>query len=133
MPTVRFRFAEQSPWARALPRALREPPRAMVTCDDIGIDVRFGPFRMRTPWTNIVGVQASGPLRWYRAIGPRLSLADRGATFGTATDGGVCIRFQRPVAALFGPLRIHPGLTVTVADPAALIRTVQERAELATD
>ncbi len=60
------------------------------------------------------------------AGGPHLSFADRGATFATSTEGGVCIRFHRPVRALlpFGPLR-HPALTVTVAEPDRLVELLE--------
>ena len=51
-----------------------------------------------------------------KTAGPaRLSLADRGLTFATNPDAGLCIRFAEPVAAFdpFGRIR-HPGITVTV-------------------
>jgi hypothetical protein len=100
---------------------------AEVVLDDVGVTARFGRFRVRTPWDNVRGAEVSGPFRWYRAIGPRMSLADRGVTFGSSTEGGTCIRFHRPVAALFGRRRVHPGLTVTVADPAALAAAIDAR------
>ena len=45
----------------------------------------------------------------------RLSLADRGLTFGTNRSACVCVHFRDPVPS---PLRKqgHPALTVTVAD-----------------
>ncbi|MBB5085085.1 hypothetical protein [Nonomuraea endophytica] len=54
------------------------------------------------------------------------SLADRGLTFGSNTRQGVCLRFHSPVhgGEPIGLVR-HRGLTVTVADPAALIRRLQ--------
>jgi hypothetical protein len=57
-----------------------------------------------------------------KVLGARLSLADRGLTFGSDTAGGVCIRFAEPVRGLvpFGLLR-HPGLTVTVTTPDLLL------------
>jgi hypothetical protein len=47
--------------------------------------------------------------RW---VGP-----DRGITFATNGDGGLCIRFIEAVTGI-DPFRLirHPGLTVTVAD-----------------
>jgi hypothetical protein len=49
-------------------------------------------------------------------------MADRGITFGTNPRRGVCIEFHEPVPA-FDPLGLvrHPNLTVTVADPEALL------------
>ena len=60
----------------------------------------------------------TGPYRWYRAIGPRLSLADHGLTFGTSAARGVCLLLREPVPGIdpLGVIR-HPGLTLTVADP----------------
>ena len=81
----------------------------------------FGPWRLRTTRTNIREATLSGPFRWYRAIGVRLSLSDRGRTFGTNVDRGVCTTFWRPVPALL-PLGVvrHRALTVTVVEPERL-------------
>jgi hypothetical protein len=102
------------------------PETAEVVLDDGGITARFGRFRAHAAWDEVRDVSCSGPYHWYRAIGPRLSLSDRGATFGTTTAGGTCLGFHRPVAALFGHRRVHPGLTVTVADPEGLRAAVAE-------
>jgi hypothetical protein len=97
------------------------PRTARVTVTDDEFDARFGPWRLRTPRANIIDAQVSGPYRSYRAVGPRLSFADHGATFGSTSRGGVCLLFAEPVSALLpGGLLRHPGLTVTVADPAGL-------------
>ncbi|HVL83279.1 MAG TPA: hypothetical protein VM367_03160 [Pseudonocardia sp.] len=92
------------------------------------LDVRFGPWRVSTPVDNVAGVEVAGPYAWWKALGARLSLVDRGLTFGTSPAAGVCIRFHRPVRGLdpFGLLR-HPGLTVTVDDPAELVRALEQR------
>jgi hypothetical protein len=90
------------------------PGTSGVTIDDDVFDARFGPFRLRTPVSNLKDVQITRDYRWYRAIGPRLSRTDLGATFGTNTRGGACVCFHEPVKALFGVR--HPGLTLTVAD-----------------
>ncbi len=93
---------------------------AVVEVDADRLRARFGFVRVETSLENVTGAQQTGPYRWYRAIGVRLSLADRGLTFGSTTRGGVCIRFREPVVGLGGRLR-HPGLTVTVADPDRLV------------
>ncbi|MEX0868464.1 MAG: hypothetical protein WD011_02220 [Nitriliruptoraceae bacterium] len=93
-----------------------------------GVDVtpeqfvaRFGPWSLETPIDNISGVCVTGPYWWIKAIGPRGSMVDSGATFGTNGRRGCCLTFHRPVGALLGPNRFrHPGLTVTVADPDGL-------------
>lgn len=124
-PTERFPFARQEPWSRLLPAAFQAPDRAVVEIGDLALSARFGPFLTTTAWTNVAGIERSGPLRWYRVIGPHLSLADRGVTYGTATEGGVCVRFHEPVAGLFGSRRVHPGLTVTVEDPDGLVAAIE--------
>jgi hypothetical protein len=97
------------------------PHTATVVVTDDEFYARFGPWRMRTPRSNITDAQVSGPYRWYRAVGPRLSFADHGATFGSTPSGGVCLTFAEPVAAVVpGRLLRSPGLTVTVADPEGL-------------
>ncbi|MEX1176930.1 MAG: hypothetical protein WEB09_00580 [Nitriliruptor sp.] len=127
MHTERFPFSVRSPWSRLLPAVFRDAPQAVVECNEIGLSASFGPFLITTPWRNVRDVAVSGPYRWFRVIGPRLSLADRGLTFGTSTDAGACIRFHEPVAALFGSRRVHPGLTVTVEDPHGLAAAIEAR------
>ncbi|WP_410565048.1 hypothetical protein [Amycolatopsis sp. cmx-4-61] len=106
-------FAVGSPWLR---RALG--PRTGLELDATGLRVRFGPWLVETPLSNLAGAEATGPYRAWRVFGVRLSLADRGLTFGTTTQGGVCLRFREPVRGLdpWGLLH-HPGLTVTVSEP----------------
>ncbi|MGH3900557.1 MAG: hypothetical protein ACRDTA_20380 [Pseudonocardiaceae bacterium] len=91
-----------------------------------GLVARFGLWVLRTPLDNIADVTVTGPFRAWRVIGPRLSLADRGLTFGSNTALGACIRFRHPVPGLdpLGLLR-HPALTVTVRDPDALARQLR--------
>lgn len=72
-------------------------------------------------------MQISREYRWFRAIGPRGSSADRGATFGTNAEAGACVRFHAPVPALFGERVPHPALTVTVEDPEALAAAIRGR------
>lgn len=103
------------------------PWTAHVDVDDEELRVRFGPWSVRTPRSNVAGARRSGPFSPVKVVGgPHLSFADRGATFATSTDGGVCIRFHRPVRALLpvGPIR-HPALTVTVADPDRLVELLE--------
>ena len=93
------------------------PSRAWVEIGEDTFDAKFGPFRCTTSLSNITGVQISRDYQWFKAIGPRGSLADGGATFGSSTHGGVCVLFERPVPALLpGEIVKHPGLTVTVKD-----------------
>jgi hypothetical protein len=49
-------------------------------------------FAFRFDRRNIRAVTASRPFKARKALGPRVSAADRGLTFGTSTRGGVCIQ-----------------------------------------
>jgi hypothetical protein len=92
----------------------------MVTHDIL--DARFGRWSVTTPLSNIAAASVTGPYSWPKVIGPaHLSLSDRGLTFASNADEGVCIRFEQPVSGA-DPLGLlkHPALTVTVAEPAAL-------------
>lgn len=127
MSSRRFAFRHEHRFAVPLRALGVGPDTAWVEVDDTTLRVRFGRLGLRTPIGNVVGVELTGPYPWYRAIGPRLSLADGGVTFGTSTHGGVCIRFHESVPALLGRRFRHPGATVTVDDPTELARTLGER------
>jgi hypothetical protein len=99
------------------------PATAGVDVVDGRLVARFGPWRVVTPVANVASARVTGPYAWWKVIGPaHLSLADRGLTFATTDRGGVCLSFHHPVHGIepTGRLR-HPGLTVTVADPSALL------------
>jgi hypothetical protein len=86
------------------------------------LHVRFGVWSLTTSLSNVAETSLTGPFSWWKVVGPpRVSMVDRGVTFATCDDVGVCIRFHEPVnAALpFGLVR-HPGCTVTVTDSNAL-------------
>lgn len=103
------------------------PWTAHVDVDDEELRVRFGPWSVRTARSNVAGAERTGPYKVAKvAGGPHLSFSDRGATFATTTEAGVCIRFREPVRALLplGPVR-HPALTVTVADPDRLVELLE--------
>src|SRR4051812_7073799 len=99
---------------------------AWVEVAEDGIEFRFGHWVVRTQPTNVAAMTVTGPYSWIRTIGPaHLSLRDRGLTFATNRRSGVCLEFDDPVPGIdpVGVLR-HPGLTVTVADPLALIAAI---------
>jgi hypothetical protein len=97
---------------------------AYVDVTDTELRARFGFLSMTTALSNVASAAETGPYRAYRAIGPRLSLHDKGATYGTFTKG-VCIHFHEPVRALY-PVAIHPALTVTVADRSGLVAAIED-------
>lgn len=115
MTSFAFRFDPR--YVRMLALAGIRPERAGVDVGGGILDVRFGPWHCTTTLDNVAGVETTGPFKAIKAIGPRLSLADRGLTFGTNTQRAVCIRFRDPVPGIepTGVLK-HPGLTVTVDD-----------------
>lgn len=123
---LRFPFSFAWPYRVAgLPFGVT-PHTTLVRLTSEDLVVRFGPWRLRTPRANIAGTEESGGFAFVRTAGPaHLSLTDKGVTFATNGHRGVCIRFHEPVKALdpTGRLR-HPGATVTVADPDALIRAL---------
>jgi hypothetical protein len=89
---------------------------------------RFGPWSVTTRLDNIVEAKISGPYAWYRAIGVRMSARDRGLTFGTNTQAGVCLSFRERVRGI-DPLGIakHPGLTLTLADVGGFMNAIDAR------
>ena len=90
--------------------------RAVVRVGDGFFAARFGPWAVRTPLANIRSVSVTGPYHFIKTAGPaHLSLADRGLTFATNGERGVCLDFITPITGLdpFGLIH-HPNLTVTV-------------------
>lgn len=122
----RFEFAFAGP-AGVLAAAFTMGGRAFVDIQDGQLTVNYGPWSLSTPLSNISDASITGPYQLWKVAGPpHLSLRDRGITFGTSTDRGVCIRFREPVPGIepTGKLR-HPGVTVTVDDPEALVAAVR--------
>jgi hypothetical protein len=98
----------------------RWPGEQGVTLTDDGrLLARDGPLRAEAPLSDVVDAHITGPYRWWTAVGPRLSMADDGLTFGTNAKAGVCIHFEPKIHRVIG-FRDHSALTVTVADPEAL-------------
>lgn len=119
---VHFPLATRSPFAGVARLVGIDPAVDGVDVGDGEFAASFGRWRVRTPLVNVTGAVVTGPYAWPKVIGPpHLSFSDRGLTFATTTDAGVCISFAAPVRGLdpFGVLR-HPALTVTVDEPAAL-------------
>ena len=103
------------------------PLTAWVEVDDTELRVRFGPWSLRTPRGNVAGTQETGGFAFLKTAGPpHFSFTDRGVTFATNGDRAVCVTFHEPVKAIDPTGRIrHPGATLTVAYPSALIRALE--------
>lgn len=114
--TFPFRF---DPVHRALALLFGVTPgRTGVEIVDGRLVARYGFWSVSTPLSNVAGTETTGPYSTLKTVGPaHLSLADRGLTFSSNSERGLCISFHEPVPGLepTGRLR-HPGLTVTVAD-----------------
>lgn len=105
------------------------PTTSHVTVGPDHLRACLGPWSVRVDPRDVQDVSVTGPYRWYRGIGIRLSLTDRGLTFGTTYAHGVCLTFLEPVHGPLPGLR-HPNLTLTVADPAGLAAAVRRHAGL---
>jgi hypothetical protein len=125
----RFEFAFADPYLRAARPFGVTPASAWIAIDNVTFDARFGPWRVRTPLTNITDVAVTGPYRFFKTAGPaRLAITDRGLTFATNGKQGVRISFATTVRGLdpLGLLR-HPELTVTVTDTDRLVSVLRAR------
>jgi hypothetical protein len=123
-----FPFAPPVSGLSSIVRLVRLPrPDDGVRIDGSVLDVSFGLWRVRTPVANIASAEVTGPFAAWKVLGARLSLADRGLTFGTVATAGVCITFRDPVPGIepTGRLR-HPNLTVTVARPDLLAARLRQ-------
>ncbi|MEU8200851.1 hypothetical protein [Streptosporangium sp. NPDC049046] len=127
---TRFAFEFDPAWRIPLLMVGVSPQRAFAEVREGDLSVRFGLWSLRTPLSNVAGTTVTGPYAPWKAIGPHLSFADRGVTFGTGTGRGVCVRFHVPVPALVpGHLLTHPAATLTVSDPEGLVRALGQSHE----
>jgi deoxyribodipyrimidine photo-lyase len=126
MPTrFPFRF---DPVHRRLARPFGvTPERAWVDVGEAVFEARYGRWCVRTPLSNIAAARVTGPYSLLKTAGPaRLAFTDRGLTFASNGDRGVCITFHSPVAGIDRAGRIrHPELTVTVVDVDGLVAALQ--------
>lgn len=97
-----------------LPCGVR-PGRDGVTLTDTSFIAKFGLFKLETPLDNIEDAHVTRDYRWWTAVGPRLSMADDGLTFGTNKRAGVCVHFCEKVPSVLKRSG-HSALTVTVID-----------------
>lgn len=105
------------------------PDRAWVELGEGELSARYGPWRVRTPLSNISDVVVTGPYSFLKTVGPaRLAVTDRGLTFASNGDRGVCLSFHSPVTGIDRRGRIrHPELTVTVLDVEGFVAALGER------
>jgi hypothetical protein len=103
-----------------LPFGVRPKKDGVRVTDDGRFVATYGFLRVDTPLENIGDAHITSGYRWWTAAGARLSFVDDGLTFGTSAERGVCVHFLTKV-----PSRLrrsgHSALTVTVADPEALV------------
>lgn len=124
---LKFSFDFQSRYRYLLlPLGVHPGNSFVAITDDDDLYVKFGPWKVTTPLSNISGFEVSGDYQWYKAIGIRGSFVDYGLTFGSTTKQGLCVKFAEKIPALVvGPR--HPGLTVTVADVDGLAAALTDR------
>jgi len=105
------------------------PATAWVEVGAGELQVRYGPWRLRTPLDNVAGCQVTDGYSWLKTAGPaHLSLADRGVTFATSHGPGLCVTFHESVGAIDWVGRIrHPAATMTVEDPERLRAELEAR------
>lgn len=127
--STRFPFRFDPTYLR-LARLFRvTPERAWVELGEEALEVRYGPWRVRTPLSNVAGVEVTGPYSFLKTAGPaRLAVTDRGLTFASNGERGACLHFHSPVAGIDRHGRIrHPELTVTLLDVDGFVTALEER------
>ena len=126
--TETFPLRSAIPWRWPLRLIGVRPGAAQVELNADGrLVATFGRLRVETPIANVCGYRLTGPYRWWKAIGPRGSLADHGFTFGSSTHGGVCIRFGDWVSTGYVRGGRLEALTVTVDDVDGLASALEAR------
>ncbi len=122
-----FRFAPAYRLA-ALPFGVT-PHTAYVDVDARELRVRYGLWTLRTTLTNVRSAEVTGPFTFLKTAGPpHLSFADRGVSFATNGEAGVCVQFHTPVPGIDPTKRIqHPGATLTVEDLDGFLAALDRR------
>jgi hypothetical protein len=129
-PVRAFDFAFSPSYALAA-RAFGITPRS--TTVEVGprwLYVRYGPWRLVTPRSNIASAEVTGGFSWVKTAGPpHLSFSDRGVSMTTNGDRALCLTFHDPVHAIDPTATItHPGATLSVTDPEGLADALGLRA-----
>jgi hypothetical protein len=115
-----FSYRMDDRWSR-MARAFGVRPEVDgVTVDEKVFVATYGRKRVEVPRSQIDGAHITRDYTWYKAIGTRLSFVDDGLTFGTCTEGGVCVHFAPRIPRVIG-FRDHSALTVTVEDLEGLV------------
>lgn len=122
-----FDFVFDSRYLPLLRLAGITPERTSLRVDDAEVAIRFGTFSLTVPRDNITTTSVTGPHQPLRALGIRMSLADRGLTLGTSVERMVCMEFARPVRLRPFDITGHPGLSVSVERPQELATLLEER------
>ena len=124
--TLRFDFDWEPRYRRAAWLFGVTPRRAWVEVNDVQLTVRFGGWTLSSALDNVVGTDVTGPYGFVKTAGPpHLSLSDRGITFATNGERGLCMSFREPVPGIDPTRRIrHPGATLTVVDVEGLARAL---------
>lgn len=126
-PVTVFDFAFDPAYAAA---ALPFGITAATTSVEVGprwLAVRYGPWRLLTPRSNVVSTSLTGDFAFAKTAGPpHLSFTDRGVSFTTNGRRALCVQFAEPVAGIdtTGTIR-HPGATLTVTDPEGLAAALE--------
>lgn len=104
------------------------PRNSRVVVNDETFTVSFGRFIITTPMLNVKCAHVTRDYKAYKAIGVRGSMVDSGVTFGSNTQGGVCVCFHERVPGVIPLLkRDHTAVTVTVRNPEMLLHALGER------
>lgn len=124
--TLRFDFDWQPGYRRVARLFGVTPRRAWVEVDDVQLTVRFGWWTLSSTLDNVAGTDITGPYVFAKTAGPpHLSFADRGITFATNGQRGLCVSFRDAVPGIDPTRRIrHPAATLTVADVDGLAAAV---------
>jgi hypothetical protein len=123
-----FPLREETPWRWVLRAIGVRPGRSQVEITSDGrLVATFGPLVLETSVDNVADVHLTGPYRWWKAIGPRGSLADHGFTFGTSARDGACLCFRGWVERRWVRGGRVESLTVTVKEPEALAAALARR------
>lgn len=122
-----FRIERDVVWRPALMVIAATESRSVATLEDDAVDLRFGIAHLRVPYATIRSVRER-EWAWWLGVGIRIA-GDKTLGLIGSTRGVVQIELKEPTVRGVLFMRHPRNIAVSLEDPVAFIRAVEQRLE----